>query len=128
MFAQARRGIPCLGTTHADHFNGEVPVTRALTRREVTGAYEVNTGLAIIARFKKINPNEMPAVLVAHHGPFTWGGTAADSLTNSIALELVAQTALGTLQLNGAAGAIPDFLLAKHFLRKHGPDAYYGQK
>jgi L-ribulose-5-phosphate 4-epimerase len=128
MFAQAGRGIPCLGTTHADHFNGEVPVTRALTRKEVAGRYEENTGRAIVRRFEKIKPGEMPAVLVAHHGPFTWGRTAAESLTNSVALELVAQVALGTLQLNAAAGPIPDFLLAKHFLRKHGPEAYYGQK
>ena len=128
MFAQARRGIPCLGTTHADHFNGEVPVTRALTRKEAAGKYEENTGRAIVERFEKINPDEMPAVLVAHHGPFTWGRTAGEALTNSVALELVAQTALGTLQLNGAVGPIPDFLLAKHFLRKHGPGAYYGQK
>jgi L-ribulose-5-phosphate 4-epimerase len=128
MFAQARRGIPCLGTTHADHFNGEVPVTRPLTRKEVQSAYEVNTGLVIVERFARLNPREMPAVLVAHHGPFTWGKDAAESLTNSIALELVAQTALGTLQLDPRAGAIPDFLLAKHFLRKHGAGAYYGQK
>ena len=109
MFAQAGRGIPCLGTTHADHFNGEVPVTRALTRKEVAGEYEENTGRAIVERFKKLNPDEMPAVLVAHHGPFTWGRTAAESLTNSVALELVAQTALGTLQLNGAARPHPGF-------------------
>jgi len=127
MFAQAGRGIPCLGTTHADHFNGEVPVTRALTRKEVAGRYEENTGRAIVERFEKLNPVEMPAVVVAHHGPFTWGRTAAESLTNSIALELVAQTALGTWLLNAEIGPIPDFLLAKHFRRKHGPDAYYGQ-
>ena len=128
MFAQAGRGIPCLGTTHADHFNGEVPVTRALTRKEVAGKYEENTGLAIVARFAKLDPGEMPAVLVAKHGPFTWGRTAAESLTNGIALELVAQTALGTWQLDGKTGPIPDFLLAKHFLRKHGARAYYGQR
>jgi L-ribulose-5-phosphate 4-epimerase len=127
MFAQARRAIPCLGTTHADHFNGEVPVTRPLTRPEVTRAYEVNTGLAIVERFRKLDPNEMPAVLVAYHGPFTWGRTPAESLTNSVALELVAQMAIGTFQLSAAVRPIPKFLLAKHFLRKHGPGAYYGQ-
>jgi L-ribulose-5-phosphate 4-epimerase len=128
MFAQAGRGIPCLGTTHADHFNGEVPVTRAMTRAEVAGGYEENTGSVIVERFRKLNAAEMPAVLVAHHGPFTWGKNAAEALTNSVALELVAQTALGTLQLAGSVGPIPAFLLAKHFCRKHGPNAYYGQK
>jgi L-ribulose-5-phosphate 4-epimerase len=128
MFAQARRPIPCLGTTHADHFNGEVPVTRALRRKEVAGSYEANTGRVIVERFRKLDPTEMPGVLVAHHGPFTWGRTAAESLTNSVALELVAQIALGALQLNGAIRPIPEVLLAKHFLRKHGPSAYYGQK
>jgi len=127
MFAQAGRGIPCLGTTHADHFNGEVPVTRAMTRAEVEGRYEENTGRVIVERFKKLNPAEMPAVLVAHHGPFTWGKDAAESLTNSVALELVAQAALGTLQLNGSVRPIREFLLARHFRRKHGPNAYYGQ-
>jgi L-ribulose-5-phosphate 4-epimerase len=128
MFAQAGRGIPCLGTTHADHFNGEVPVTRRLTRAEVEGRYEENTGLVIVERFKKLNPTEMAAVLVAHHGPFTWGKDAAESLRNSIALELIAQAALGTLHLNGSIGPIREFLLAKHFRRKHGPSAYYGQR
>ena len=127
IFAQAGRGIPCLGTTHADHFNGEVPVTRTLTRAEVEGRYEENTGRVIVERFKELNPAEVPAVLVAQHGPFTWGKDAAESLTNSLALELVAQAALGTLHLNGSIGPIRDFLLARHFRRKHGPNAYYGQ-
>jgi len=128
MFAQACRGIPCLGTTHADHFNGEAPVTRRLRAEEVKKLYEENTGNVIVERFEKLNPMEMPAVLVANHGPFTWGKDPEEGLMNSVALELVAQMALGALQLNDAIGPIPDFLLAKHFRRKHGPDAYYGQK
>jgi L-ribulose-5-phosphate 4-epimerase len=128
MFAQACRPIPCFGTTHADHFYGEVPVTRALRKPEIEGAYERNTGMVIAERFNRVEYLRMPAALVAHHGPFTWGATAADSVVNSVVLEEVARMALGTLQLAPTQGPIPGMLLDRHFLRKHGPTAYYGQK
>lgn len=128
MFAQARLEIPCLGTTHADHFMGPVPVTRALTPGEVAGAYEANTGHVIVERFKSIQPLDVPAVLVAGHGPFSWGRTAAESLTNAVALEAVAQMAMGTWTLRADASVLEDHVLDKHHGRKHGPDAYYGQK
>ena len=129
MFAQACRELPCLGTTHADHFFGTVPVTRALTEAEVKEDYETNTGNVIVERFADaIKPMEMPAVLAANHGPFTWGKTAADSVKNGIALETVARMALGTYLLNSTIEAIPTHILDKHYLRKHGPDAYYGQE
>lgn len=128
MFAQARRGIPCFGTTHADVFHGEVPVTRPLTPDEVRGEYEVDTGKAIVERFAEIDPASMPAVLVAQHGPFVWGNDAAASVENSVVLEEIARTALGTLQLRPDADAIPQHLLDRHYLRKHGKDAYYGQQ
>ncbi len=127
MFAQACRGIPCLGTTHADQFYGEVPVTRPLTKDEVENDYEENTGRVIVERFSGLDPAEMPAVLAANHGPFTWGDNVADSVENSVALEEVARIALGTLGLSKKQPSIPQHLLDKHFLRKHGSDAYYGQ-
>jgi L-ribulose-5-phosphate 4-epimerase len=126
-FAQACREIPCLGTTHADHFFGTVPVTRALTPREVSDDYETHTGRVIVERFAGLKPAEMPAVLAAHHGPFTWGKDALDALKNSIALETVAEMALGTFLLNPSAAPIPAHILNKHYTRKHGPNAYYGQ-
>ena len=128
MFCQAGCEIPCLGTTHADHFYGPVPVCRALTPEEVADDYEAHTGKAIVERFQGIDPMEMPAVLPLYHGPFTWGKNAMDSLNNSIALETCAQMALGTFQLRPGADAIPDHILTKHYQRKHGPDAYYGQR
>lgn len=127
MFAQAGREIPCLGTTHADHFYGPVPVCRALTPEEVQEDYEAHTGKAIVERFADMDPMEMPAVLQLHHAPFTWGKTPLDSVKNSIALETCAEMALGTFQLTPGCPAIPDHLLDKHYLRKHGPGAYYGQ-
>jgi L-ribulose-5-phosphate 4-epimerase len=127
MFAQAGREIPCLGTTHADPFNGPVPITRPLLRAEVEGDYVSATGAVIVERFRSIQPSEMPAVLVVNHGPFTWGRNAAESVKNAIALEAVAEMAFGTLMLNRDAGPIPDYLLARHFQRKHGPKATYGQ-
>ncbi len=127
MFAQAGREIPCLGTTHADHFHGIVPLCRALTPEEVAEDYEANTGRAIVERFAGIEPMEMPAVLQLHHAPFTWGKDAMDSVKNSIALETCAQMVMGTFQLRPDAAPIPDHLLEKHYLRKHGPGAYYGQ-
>jgi len=127
-FAQAGRGIPCLGTTHADHFRGEVPVTRPLEREEVETDYEVNVGRVIVERLAELKPADMPAVLVASHGPFTWGKDAVDSMQNSVILEEVAKSALATLQLDDAASPLPQYLLDKHYLRKHGADAYYGQR
>jgi L-ribulose-5-phosphate 4-epimerase len=128
MFAQACREIPCLGTTHADHFYGSVPVTRAMTKAEVEAAYEANTGEVIVERFEELDPAAMPAVLTAHHGPFTWGVDAMDAVRNSIALETVAQTALGTFRLSSEVPGIPGRLLEKHYQRKHGANAYYGQR
>ncbi|MBM4163509.1 MAG: L-ribulose-5-phosphate 4-epimerase [Lentisphaerae bacterium] len=127
MFAQACREIPCLGTTHADHFHGPVPVTRVLTEAEVTGDYEANTGAVIIERFCELAPAHVPAVLAANHGPFAWGASAREAVHNAVALEAVARMALGTLQINPGIGPIPTYVLEKHFGRKHGPNAYYGQ-
>lgn len=126
-FAQARRPIPCLGTTHADHFHGEVPVTRPLSAAEVAGDYEANTGRVIVERFADLDPVAVPAVLVAGHGPFTWGPDAAHSVTNAIALEAIARLALLTQQAHPDAPALEDYVLERHYQRKHGPDAYYGQ-
>lgn len=128
MFAQAGREIPCFGTTHADHFYGAIPLTRFLTEAEAQDDYEGNTGAVIIERFRGINPIEMPAVLVAGHAPFAWGKSPEDSVKNSVVLEKVAQMALGTLQLRPECPPLPEYVLQKHYLRKHGPNAYYGQK
>jgi L-ribulose-5-phosphate 4-epimerase len=128
MFAQACKEIPCFGTTHADHFNGAVPVTRYLTEEEVNSDYEANTATIIIERFTKSNILALPAVLVAGHAPFTWGKDASDSVKNAIALERVAQMALGTLQIHSNNEELPQYIRKKHFERKHGPNAYYGQK
>lgn len=129
-FSQAGRELPCLGTTHADHFYGTVPVVRALTPEEVAEDYEHFTGVAIAERLRELSldPLAMPAVLQLHHAPFTFGKNAADSLANSIALEMCAQMALATLALSPGLGPMPQHLLDKHHLRKHGPGAYYGQK
>ncbi|HYW79221.1 MAG TPA: L-ribulose-5-phosphate 4-epimerase [Thermoguttaceae bacterium] len=128
IFAQARVEIPCFGSTHADHFYGPVPVTRPLTQEEVETAYEANTGRVIVERFAQINPVEMPAALVAGHGPFAWGKDAADSVHNAVALEAVAKMAHGTMTLRADAPTLEPYVLEKHYQRKHGPDAYYGQK
>jgi len=127
IFAQARQEIPCLGTTHADHFNGSVPVTRPLTRAEVQQAYEANTARVIVERFAELDPAVMPAVLVAGHGPFTWGKDAAASVVNAVALEAVAEMAFGTRVLDANAPTLEPHVLNKHHERKHGKDAYYGQ-
>jgi L-ribulose-5-phosphate 4-epimerase len=127
-WAQARRPMPCLGTTHADHFRGPVPVTGEMTPEEIEGEYEANTGLVIARRFEALDPAAMPAVLVAGHGPFTWGADAAEAVANAAALEEVARMAALTLAINPSAQPISDELLDKHFSRKHGPGAYYGQK
>jgi len=128
MFAQANQSIPCLGTTHADHFYGDIPVTRMITEEEVDSGYEVNTGKVIVERFEHLDPLKMPAVLVAGHGAFTWGQSPDEALLNSVALEDVAKMAFGTFLLRPDGIPFPDYLLHKHFLRKHGPEAYYGQK
>jgi L-ribulose-5-phosphate 4-epimerase len=125
-FAQARRSLPCLGTTHADHFYGPVPVTREMRAEETATDYERNTGRLIVETFAGREPLDMPAVLVASHGPFTWGSSPAAAVWNSVVLEAVARLALDTLAL-AAAPAIPPHLLDRHFKRKHGPGAYYGQ-
>jgi L-ribulose-5-phosphate 4-epimerase len=129
IFSQAGRELPCFGTTHADHFHGTVPVVRALTPEEVAADYEHFTGVAIVERLRELglSPIEMPAVLQLHHAPFTFGKTAMDSVNNSIALEMCAQMALGSYALNPAVQPIPGHILEKHHLRKHGPNAYYGQ-
>jgi L-ribulose-5-phosphate 4-epimerase len=128
MFAQARRAIPCQGTTHADHFYGPVPVTRPLAEAEVAADYEGSTGRVIVERFAGLDPLAMPAVLVAGHGPFVWGRNAAESVENAAALEAVAEMALGAWSIDRHAPELEAYLLEKHHQRKHGPDAYYGQK
>jgi L-ribulose-5-phosphate 4-epimerase len=127
-FAQARAEIPCFGTTHADHFSGPIPVTRPLTKKEVDEAYELNTGHVIVKRFSNLKPAAMPAVLVAGHGPFAWGKDAPESVKNAVALEAVAAMALGVLQINQDAKLLEQYVLDKHYERKHGPNAYYGQR
>jgi len=127
-FAQAAREIPCLGTTHADCFHGPIPVTRYLSQKEVREDYEGNTGKVIIERFAASNPLEMPAVLVAGHGPFCWGRSPLEAVENNLILERVSKIALATLLANPEKKPLPDYILRKHYQRKHGPDAYYGQK
>lgn len=128
-WAQGGLDLPCLGTTHADHFFGAVPCARLLTDEELV-SYEHNTGEVIVECFRSraIDPLEVPAVLVPHHGPFVWGGDADHALQNAIALEQVAKLAAATYAINPKAADIPRNLLEKHFLRKHGAGAYYGQK
>ncbi len=128
MFAQAGREIPCLGTTHADCFNGPVPLTRELEADEVQAQYEIHTGRVIVERFAGLDPLQMPAVLVAGHGPFCWGATPAEAVEHNLILERVAKMAWGTLQLNPGRHALAPYLLDKHYRRKHGAQAYYGQK
>jgi len=127
-WAQARREIPALGTTHADFFYGPVPVTRLLTTKEIKQDYETNTGNVIVERFRKLDPLQMPAVVVVNHGPFAWGATLAKAVENAVALEYCARLASETLRLRPGSKPMPAALLDKHFLRKHGTGAYYGQK
>jgi L-ribulose-5-phosphate 4-epimerase len=129
IFSQAGIELPCQGTTHADHFYGTVPVVRELTPEEVAADYETNTGLAIVECFRErgIDPLEMPGCFQKFHAPFTWGKSALDSVKNSVALEVCAEMALGTWQLNPQQSGLPVHLLDKHYLRKHGAGAYYGQ-
>jgi L-ribulose-5-phosphate 4-epimerase len=127
IWAQAGRDVPCLGTTHADYFRGPVPVTPPMTPEEVNSAYEWNTGQVIIRRFEGLDPLEVPAVLVHGHGPFCWAPSARGAADLAVILEEVACTAWHTLSLNPSAPPIADVLRDRHFLRKHGPGAYYGQ-
>jgi len=127
-WAQAGREIPCLGTTHADYFHGPVPVTEVMRPDEIESDYEWNTGAVILRRFEGLDPMAKPGVLVAGHAPFAWGRTPAEAAHNAVALEEIACLAYHALTINPAASAISDALRDKHFLRKHGPNAYYGQK
>ena len=127
--AQARLSVRCMGTTHADYFRGDVPVTREMTQAEVEDDYERNTGLVIIETFRHagLPPEEVPAVLVANHGPFTWGWDADDAVERSVTLELLARMEATVRAVAPEAERPAPYLVDKHFLRKHGKDAYYGQ-
>ncbi len=126
-WAQARRPIPCLGTTHADYFHGPIPVTADLTPEEIAGDYEKATGEAIVRTFRNLDPEAYPGVLVANHAPFTWGADAADAVHNAVILEYIARMATHTLTIDPDARPAGRELQDKHFFRKHGPGAYYGQ-
>jgi L-ribulose-5-phosphate 4-epimerase len=127
-WAQARRGIPSFGTTQADYWHGDVPCTRLLKPAEIRTDYEANTGHVIVEALKNLDPLQHPAVLVASHGPFTWGRDVHEAVHNAEILEFVARLAGETLRINPATKPMQPALLDKHFLRKHGPNAYYGQK
>lgn len=125
-WAQAGKSIPVYGTTHADYFFGAVPCTRALTQEEVDEEYEVHTGRVIVEAFKQMDPRSMPGVLVQGHGPFTWGKDASEAVHHAVVLEEVAMMAFRT-EVLGNKDPLPQYLLDKHYARKHGRDAYYGQ-
>jgi L-ribulose-5-phosphate 4-epimerase len=127
-WAQAKREIPALGTTHADYFHGPVPCTRAMTPKEIKSDYEVETGNVIVERFRKLDPLAFPGALVASHGPFAWGKSAAKAVENAVVLEYLARLASETKRIYAWTAPMQRALLDKHFLRKHGPGAYYGQK
>jgi len=127
-WAQARRDLPAYGTTQADTWHGVVPCTRLMRPAEIRQEYEANTGRVIVERFRKLAPLHHPGVLVASHGPFTWGRTAHQAVHNAVVLEFVARLASETLRINPRMPAMQPVLLDKHFLRKHGPGAYYGQR
>lgn len=127
VWAQAGREIPCMGTTHADYFRGPVPITLPMEPAEIAANYEENTGHAIVRRFGNLDPTEMPAALVASHASFCWGATVSDAVHTAALLETVAHMAYDTATMNPATAAISSSLLDKHFLRKHGSHAYYGQ-
>jgi L-ribulose-5-phosphate 4-epimerase len=128
-WAQAGRSIPCFGTTHADYFYGSIPCTRKMTKEEVEGNYEENTGHVIVEAFKELNPIYVPGALVEDHGPFSWGKSPDNAVHNAVVLEEVAKMAFNTLMLSsGNAEPASDYILNKHFMRKHGTSAYYGQK
>jgi L-ribulose-5-phosphate 4-epimerase len=126
-WAQARKPIPCFGTTHADYFHGPVPVTSEMTDSEIAGEYEKNTGHVIVQSLRQTNASATPGVLVANHGPFAWGTDAGTATHNAVILEAVARMAYFTLGINSAAQSVGGALLDKHYLRKHGANAYYGQ-
>ena len=128
MWAQSCKDIPCFGTTHADYYYGAVPVTESMTENQIENDYEVNTGKVIVKRFTALDPMKIPAVLVANHGPFTWGKGPAGAVESAVVLEQVARMALGTITITPEQRSISQVLLDKHYLRKHGKDAYYGQK
>lgn len=128
MWAQSCKEIPCFGTTHADYFYGSIPVTEVMKPDEIQNDYEANTGKAIVRRFADIDPMKIPAVLVANHGPFTWGRTPAEAVEANVVLEQIATMALGTITIKPKQGPIAEELLDKHYLRKHGKEAYYGQQ
>lgn len=128
IFAQAGRGVPALGTTHGDYFYGEIPCTRRMTTEEIGGCYELETGNVIVERFRHLDPDSIPAVLVHSHGPFCWGKDAKEAVHNAVVLEEVAFMAWHNLALDAALPPMQQELLDKHFLRKHGKNAYYGQK
>ncbi|WP_431630341.1 L-ribulose-5-phosphate 4-epimerase [Enterobacter cloacae] len=127
-WAQAGRAIPALGTTHADYFFGDIPCTRALTQTEVEGEYELNTGKVIIETLGESEPLHMPGIVVYQHGPFAWGKDAHDAVHNAVVMEEVARMAWIACDINPQLQGIDDYLMNKHFMRKHGPNAYYGQK
>lgn len=126
-WAQARRPIPVLGTTHADYFHGPIPVTPDMTAEEISGEYEKATGEVIVRTFAGTDPDKVPGVLVAGHAPFTWGTSPADAVHNAVILEYIARLATHTYSINAKAEPIARTLHDKHFLRKHGANAYYGQ-
>lgn len=128
IFSQMGSEIPALGTTHADYFYGAVPCTRKMTEQEISGEYEKETGTVIIERFKNINPSDIPAVLVHSHGPFAWGKDPAQAVHNAVVLEEVAMMAWHCISQNPSISPMQQELLDKHYLRKHGSNAYYGQK
>jgi len=127
-WAQAGRDLPCYGTTHADYFYGDIPCARNLTKEEIEEGYEKNTGLVIIETFRGKNPEYLPGCLCRNHGPFSWGKDASEAVHNAVVMEEVAKMDLYTEVVNPKADRTPDYMQEKHFLRKHGPDAYYGQK
>jgi L-ribulose-5-phosphate 4-epimerase len=126
-WAQARRPLPCLGTTHADYFRGTVPCTAPMSDTQVAGDYEDETAAQIVAAFRRVDPREVPAVLVANHGPFTWGMDAAEAVHHAVMLEYAAELAAIALGIDPRAAPAKPSLVDRHFLRKHGDGAYYGQ-
>lgn len=126
-FAQALTPVRCMGTTHADYFHGDIPVTRALSEEEVREAYEANTGLVIVERFSDLDPASIPAVLVANHGPFAWGTDPHNAVHNAVLVEYLATMELQARSINPQAPVPAPYLIDKHYLRKHGRNAYYGQ-
>ena len=128
-WAQARRDIPAFGTTHADYFYGDIPCARPLTKDEIEGEYEKNTGLVIIETLKKrnINPMDIPGIIISSHGPFAWGKDAKEAVHNAVVMEELAKMAYRTIQINPQIKSVEQYLLNKHYFRKHGANAYYGQ-